>query len=127
MQTKKTDHTEYSKILKNISWLFFDRIIKIAGGLFIGIWVARYLGPEFFGVLSYVLAYTSLFSFLTRLGLDQIVIREIIKRPDKKDSILGSAFVLKLIGSFILLATRLIFFILFSLFPRPMCSKPLML
>ena len=105
MHTKKTDYSAYSKILKNIGWLFFDRITRIAGGIFIGIWIARYLGPEFFGVLNYVIAYTTLFSFLAKLGLDQIVIRNIIKRPEKKDSILGTAFVLKLVGSCFLLTT----------------------
>lgn len=103
MNTKIIGSSENKRIIKNIGWLFFDRIIRIAGGLFIGIWVARYLGPEFFGVLNYVIAYTALFSFLAKLGLDKIIIREIIRRPDKKDLILGTGFVLKLVGSVILL------------------------
>ena len=100
-----TDFSKNSKIFKNIVWLFFDRTIRIFGGLFIGVWIARYLGPEFYGVLNYVIAYTALFSFLAKLGLDQIVVREIVKRPDQKDLILGTAFALKFIGSLFLLAT----------------------
>jgi PST family polysaccharide transporter len=104
LHTEKFSYLANNKIIRNIGWLFFDRIIRIAGGLFIGIWVARYLGPEFFGVLNYVIAYTAIFSFLARLGLDQVVIREIIKRPEQTELILGTGFVLKLFGSFVLLA-----------------------
>ncbi len=32
------------KILDNISWLFFDKILRMGVGLLVGVWVARYLG-----------------------------------------------------------------------------------
>ena len=90
-----------SKFLKNISWLFFDKIIRIFGGLVVGIWVARYLGPNDFGVLNYALAYITFFMLFVKLGLDQIVIREIVKRPKLTNYLLGTAFGLKLIGSIV--------------------------
>jgi PST family polysaccharide transporter len=37
------------KIINNIGWLFFDKILRMGVGLFVGVWVARYLGPENFG------------------------------------------------------------------------------
>ena len=88
-----------NKLLKNISWLFFDKIIRILGGLFVGIWVARYLGPSDFGLLNYSLAYTGLFILFVNLGLDQIVIREIVKKSKLTYYILGTAFWLKVMGS----------------------------
>lgn len=104
MHTEETSYSTRGKILKNIGWLFFDRITRLAGGLLIGIWIARYLGPEYFGVLNYVIAYTALFSFLAKLGLDKIIIREIIRKPDKTNLILGTGFVLKLFGGLLLFA-----------------------
>lgn len=89
------------KIFKNISWLFFDKIIRVLGGLFIGVWVARYLGPNDFGILNYAIAYTALFVVFTRLGLDQIVVREIVKNAKDINKILGTSFVLKLGGALI--------------------------
>ena len=47
--------------LKNFSWLFVEKIIRISGGIFIGIWIARYLGPNDYGVLNYALAYIGFF------------------------------------------------------------------
>jgi len=87
-----------SKLLKNISWLFYDKIIRVLGGLLIGIWVARYLGPNDFGVLNYSIAYVAMFMLFVKLGLDQIVVREIVKDKESRGEILGTVFLLKLLG-----------------------------
>jgi len=93
-----------NKLLKNISWLFFDKIIRIFGGLFVGIWVARYLGPSDFGILNYAMAYTALFMLFVNLGLDQIVVREIVKKTKLTNYFMGTVFGLKLVGAFIAIA-----------------------
>jgi PST family polysaccharide transporter len=87
------------KYIINFNWLFLDKIIRIFGGLFIGIWVARYLGPSDFGVLSYGIAFIAFFSFLSTLGLNSIVVREITKKEDLTNKLLGTTFFLKLFGS----------------------------
>ena len=46
-------------LLNNASWLLLDRLLRGLGGLFIGIWIARYLGPKDFGVLNYAFAYVA--------------------------------------------------------------------
>lgn len=91
-----------NKIFHNLSWLFVDRVIRISVGLFVNIWIARYLGPNDFGVLNYAIAYTALFSLFVNLGLDQIVIREIVRVGGSTQyNIIGTAFGLKLIGSIV--------------------------
>ena len=47
------------KILVNIGWLFGDKILRMGVGLLVGGWVARYLGPEQFGLMSYAMALSS--------------------------------------------------------------------
>lgn len=97
---------------KNISWLFFDKVIRTLGGLFVGIWVARYLGPEGFGLLSYAMAYCALFFVFVNLGLDQIVVRELVKFPNQRNEILGTAFLLKISGALVgILVISLSFFL----------------
>lgn len=86
------------RYLYNFNWLFLDKIIRIFGGLFIGIWVARYLGPEYFGILSYGIAFISFFSFMSSLGLNSIVVREVIKDELSQNRIIGAVFYLKLYG-----------------------------
>jgi len=75
----------------------------MAVGLFVGIWVARYLGPEQFGLFSYAQSFVFLFTAFATLGLDGIIVRELVKDQSKRDVLLGTAFRLKLIGAIFIL------------------------
>jgi O-antigen/teichoic acid export membrane protein len=85
-------------VISNTGWLFFDNILRMGVGLLVGVWVARYLGPDQYGQLSYALAFVLLFSSFANLGLDSIVVRNIVRSSSTKDEILGTVFVLKLMG-----------------------------
>jgi O-antigen/teichoic acid export membrane protein len=64
----------------------------------VGVYVARYLGPEQYGLLSYAVSFVLLFSALSTLGLNEIVIRELVKDEEQRDVLLGTAFWLKVFG-----------------------------
>ena len=93
----------FKKYFKNTSWLFSEKILRMVVGLFVGVWVARYLGPDRFGLLSYAMAFVGLFVSLSTLGLDGIVIRELVKDESKRDKLIGTVFWLKLVGGFVVL------------------------
>ena len=95
---------ELRKILTNIGWLSGDRVLRMGMGLIVGAWVARYLGPQQFGLLNYASAFVALFAVLASLGLDQIVVRDIVRKPTYRDKILGTTLILKLIGSLVTVA-----------------------
>ncbi len=95
-------------ILANTGWLFADRVLRMGVGLFVGVWIARYLGPEQFGLWNFAMAFAALFGAFTTLGLDGIVVRELVKNPERQNELLGSAFALKLIGGAITLSIALI-------------------
>lgn len=61
--------------------------------------MARVIGPEQFGQYNFALAYVALFSSIATLGLDGIVVRDLVRAPEAKNTIMGSAFMLKVIGS----------------------------
>lgn len=86
------------KIIGNTGWLFFDKVLRMGVGLVVNIWVVRYLGPDKFGQLSYSTAFAALFGTFATLGLDGIVIREIVRKPGDSREILGSALLLRLVG-----------------------------
>jgi O-antigen/teichoic acid export membrane protein len=67
-------------------------------GLVVIVWIARYLGPEQFGVLSYATAFVSLFSFLSGLGLDSLIVRELVNGRIDAASAMGTTFGLKAAG-----------------------------
>ena len=87
----------------NTAWLMGEKVLRMFMGLFVGIWVARYLGPEQFGLLSYAQSFVFLFTAIATLGLDSIVVRELVKDNSQRNVLLGTAFSLKLIGSLCIL------------------------
>jgi len=91
------------KITENIGWLVFDKFLRLGVGLVVGVWIARYLGPFQYGILNYALAFSVLFGTISGLGLDGIVVRELVNNPDMRDEILGTAFVLKAISGIVVL------------------------
>jgi O-antigen/teichoic acid export membrane protein len=83
--------------------MFGEKVLRIVAGLFVGIYVTRYLGPEQFGVFSYAIAIVALFGAIAKMGLDGIIVRDLVNHPDKRDTYLGTAFWLKLIGALLAL------------------------
>ena len=86
------------KVVNNTGWLFIDRVLRMVIAMLVGIWVARYLGPEQFGLFSYTTAFAGLFAVLASLGLNKLTIREIVNAPDQNNVILGTTFGLQLTG-----------------------------
>lgn len=99
---KAKNHEGLKRYGKNTAWLMAEKVLRMFVGLFVGIWIARYLGPEQFGLLSYAQSFVFLFTAIATLGLDGIVVRELVKDESKRDVLLGTAFTLKLIGAFLI-------------------------
>ena len=93
----------FKKYFINTGWLFFERVIGMAVTFFVVVYVARYLGPANFGLLSYAGSFVGLFMGIAALGLDNIVVRELVKNERKRDELLGTTFVLKITGSILVL------------------------
>jgi PST family polysaccharide transporter len=90
-------------VVANTGWLLADKILRMGVGLVVGIWIARFLGPEQFGLLSYSVAFVSLLGTVATLGLDGAVVRELVRSPERKDEILGVTFITKMAGGFLTL------------------------
>ena len=92
----------FRKYFANTSWLLGERMLRMFVSLFVGIYVARYLGPERFGLLSYTLSFVWLFSSLASFGLDDILVRELVKSPEQRKNLLGTVFWLKICGALVM-------------------------
>ena len=101
------------KVFANIFWAMTGKIVNMAGALFVGILVARYLGPSQYGLMNYVISYVALFTVISNFGLDDIEIRELSRQPEKKDFILGTCirirFCFALLAFLLIVVTLLIF------------------
>jgi len=105
-------HQGFKKYFANTSWLFAEKILRMGVGLFVGIWMARYLGPEKFGLLSYVGAFIGLLAPIGKLGFDGIIQREVAKDEDNINELLSSALFFKFIGNIVivLISTSYMYF-----------------
>ena len=84
--------------MDNLGWLFLDKILRMGVGLLVSVWVARYLGPEQFGQLNYAVAFVGLFGAIAGLGLNEIVVRDIVRTPESSSVTIGTAFVLQFLA-----------------------------
>lgn len=100
-------------IVANTGWLFADRILRMGASLVVGVWVARYLGVKQYGLFNYALAFVALFSPIFTLGLDDVVVRHLVRQSSNKEEILGTTFWLKFLGGIasVLLAVGTMFFL----------------
>ena len=97
-------HVGFRKYFFNTSWLMVEKVLRLVVGLFIGVYVARYLGPSRFGLLSFSMSFVALFGTFAKLGLDGIVVRNAVQSPETRDELLGTAFGLRIFGGVALLA-----------------------
>ena len=85
--------------LKNSAWMIAEYTLKIIASIFVTIYVARYLGPIQFGILSYTLAIVAVIKAISKLGMDGILVRELAQYPDKVKAYMSTAFSLMVIAS----------------------------
>lgn len=86
----------HKKIFSNVIWSLGGKIVSMASALFVGILVARYLGPEKYGLMNYVISYVALFTVVASFGMNNIEIRELSKHNENRNTILGTCFRLRL-------------------------------
>lgn len=97
------------RIRVNIAFYSAGQIISAALSLVSFIFIARYLGPENFGVLSFALALYYIFGVLTDFGLRQIATREIAREKHAAARYISNVFGIKIILSALVLALLVIF------------------
>lgn len=85
--------------VSNTLWGLLEKFSRIVSGVLVGVLVARFLGNEKFGIITYGLSVIAVFTIFSTLGLDNLVVRELITRKINKEKILGTAFWMRFAGS----------------------------
>ncbi|WP_171877586.1 oligosaccharide flippase family protein [Klebsiella pneumoniae] len=72
----------------NSLWLLSERVITILFTFTVGIFLARYLGPNDFGVYNYLISIITLLTPLIALGLNAVVVRDLVdaQREEQNDT-----------------------------------------
>lgn len=90
-------------IVFNAGWLGIERIVRAATSFMVVVWIARTLGPELFGTLNFAQSIVVGLVPLVTMGLNPVLVRDLVQHPDKRDSLLASAVLLRLGGALFLL------------------------
>jgi O-antigen/teichoic acid export membrane protein len=85
-------HPGVRRYVANSGWLMLEQALRAGLNIVVGVYVARYLGPEQYGVFNYIVAIALLGAVAARLGLDGILLRELIARPEENGRDLGAVF-----------------------------------
>ncbi|WP_421892741.1 flippase [Marinoscillum sp.] len=103
-----------SKIVRNLVKLGYERAFRLVL-LFISIsLVAKYLGPEKFGILNYLTSFAMLFMFFGKLGLDNFLIKEFVGLERSKKDLIHSSFILRICSSVVGYVVLIVSFLIFA-------------
>lgn len=91
----------FRQVTGNIAWSITDNVLRLSIALVVGIWLARYLGPSLFGELNFAMALVGMFGVVASLGIDSNIMRDLVREPDKRNEILGTAFLLKIASALV--------------------------
>ena len=86
-------------VLKNSLWLIQERVISMFLSLATITMVARVLGPEQFGLYSYCLSIVAIFSGLTILGWDRVVLKLLSEVEKDSKEIISAQLALRTCGA----------------------------
>jgi PST family polysaccharide transporter len=87
------------QVLGNASWLAADSILRLGLGVVITAWTARHFGPAQFGLLNLAQAIVWLAATVANLGLEAVIVRDLVRMPNRGPEILASALVLRVCSS----------------------------
>lgn len=86
------------KVFGNAAWLISEKIITMVIGVFVMAIIARFLGTENYGVYNYALAFVTIFTAISTLGLETLTIKSIVQDTDEEGTILCTSLILRVLG-----------------------------
>lgn len=89
------------KVVKNASWIIGCRIVQSLLAFVISMLTARYLGPSNYGLINYAQSITTFVAPIMQLGLNWVIVKEIINHPDEEEKILGTCITLSVCSAFV--------------------------
>lgn len=84
------------KFFTNSAWMLADKLVRLFPGIVVLAMIARYIGPEYFGVWNFAMAITAIIGGLAVLGLDKTVVKEVVAHPERTGTIIATALGLRL-------------------------------
>lgn len=89
-----------SRIARNAGWLVAGKVAQMVISLVVGVLTSRYLGPSNYGLINYASAYTGFFASICTLGINSVIVKELVDHPERDGEIVGTSLGLRALSSF---------------------------
>lgn len=91
------------RIFGNSMWQISEKIVTMLLTIVVTSFIARYLGKEKYGLANYIISVVMLFTTFSTFGMEKITINDIVEGKYSKENIIGTSFLIRLIGGVILI------------------------
>lgn len=90
-----------NKEANNAGWIIGEQVFQMMISLVIGILSARYLGPANYGLINYTASFVNFILPVATLGMDGVIIKKMIAKPEDEGVYLGGCILYRLISAFL--------------------------
>lgn len=90
-----------NKYISNLLWLLFDYSLRLVGGYFIAIWLAREIGPANYGIYNYAIANASILAAIAIAGLHGVAIKFLVENKKAHHEYMGTIFWIRLAAALV--------------------------
>lgn len=92
------------KLVKNATWIIACKLVQAVLNLVVTMISARYLGPAGYGIINYAASLVAFAVPIMQLGLNSIIVMEIVHSPETEGEALGTSMFLCFLSSFLSIA-----------------------
>ena len=90
-----------SKVFSNTLWILMGQTFQALLSFIFSVWTAKYLGPNNYGIINYVMSIIAVFSAISNLGFTTTLVKFLIQDEKCEGEILGSSIFFRIISSII--------------------------
>ncbi|HCT7994917.1 TPA: oligosaccharide flippase family protein, partial [Proteus mirabilis] len=83
------------QILHNAIWMMSEKAVSIIGLFLVTSYVARYVGPETFGIIALATAIFQVVQIIAQLGNDNIIFKRVSKNKQSGIKLIKSTFFIR--------------------------------
>ncbi len=88
-----------NRVFKNASWIIVCKAVQAVLTLIVTFLTARLLEPSGYGIINYAASITAFFVPVMQLGLDSVLVRELIAKPEDEGKIMGTAVTMSFVSA----------------------------
>ncbi len=89
------------RYLKGALWIAISKFLSICVSLATTFYIARTLGPQNLGELSYATSIVNMLAFFGAIASSTVIVRDLVKKELNQRTILGTAWILMILGTLI--------------------------